>query len=290
MSDFSFAAPRPQEMPPERKRKRRLPPPAAVVLALLAVGCGLCGVIAPGDPGHMDLAHCGVPPCGEFWFGTDAMGRDLFAMIWHGGRTSLLVGFGAAGVSAGIAAAAGSLCGLAPRWLEALLDRLMEILLSVPALLLTVLLQAILGKATAASLIVVIGATGWTPMARVVAGEVRRLRACDYVAASRAMGGGFFHILRRHLAPNFLTAMLPMAVMNVGGAIASEATLSFMGIGLPVEEVSWGSMLSLSEQALLGGQWWMIVIPGGFLIAALLSVTSLGNRLRKDSGRRHSNL
>ena len=116
---------------------------------------------------------------------------------------------------------------------------------------------------------------------KVVRTEVRVLRESEYVQAAKCMGGSFFHILRVHLAPNFLPSILFMVIMNVRSAILAESTLSFLGIGLPLEIISWGSMLSLSEKALLTGSWWIIVIPGLFLIATLLSLTEIGNAVRR---------
>ena len=150
---------------------------------------------------------------------------------------------------------------------------------------LIVLLQAVLGKASALSLSIVIGLTSWMSIAKVVRTEVRVLRSSEYVQASHCMGGSFFHILRVHLAPNFLPSILFMVIMNVRGAILAESTLSFLGLGLPLEVVSWGSMLSLSEKALLTGSWWIIVIPGVFLVATLLSLTEIGNAVRKRANR-----
>ena len=126
--------------------------------------------------------------------------------------------------------------------------------------------------------------------AGIVAHTPRQLRHSEYVLAARAMGGGFFHVLMRHLFPNFFSAILFMVVMNLRGAIVAESTLSFLGLGLPLEAVSWGSMLSLSEKALLSGAWWVILIPGAFLIAVLLCVTNLGNYLRRQASRKESNL
>ena len=168
--------------------------------------------------------------------------------------------------------------------------RLTEIFLSIPSLLLIVLLQAVLGKAGVVSLSVVIGVTGWTGMAKVVRAEVRRLRESEYVLAARCMGAGFFHVLRRHLAPNFFSSIMFMAVMSIRSAIAAESTLSFMGLGLPLEVVSWGSMLSLAEKALLSGAWWIILIPGAFLVVTLLCVTSIGSWLRGEGNDQGSNL
>ena len=221
--------------------------------------------------------HSSEAPSKEFWFGTDTMGRDIFAMIWYGGRVSLLIGALSTGISTALAVLFGTVSGLAPRWLDDLLMRLTEIFLSIPSLLLIIFLQAVLGKANVWSLpkpsanightqhrhhqehagdqydppraaeqrilliiflqavlgkanvwslSLVIGVTGWTSIAKVVRSEVLRLRNSEYVMASRCMGGGFFHILRRHLAPNFFSSIMFMVVMNVRAAIAAESTLS----------------------------------------------------------------
>ena len=260
------------------------------ILAALLLGCLCCWLFKPKDPAYMDLFHASQAPSREFWFGTDTMGRDIFSMIWFGGRVSLSIGALSTAVSTGIAILFGTVSGMAPKWLDGLLMRGTEIFLSIPSLLLVVFLQAALGKAGVLSLSLVIGLTSWTSIAKVVRSEVRRLRGSEYVLASRCMGGGFFHILRQHLAPNFFSSIMFMVVMNVRSAIAAESTLSFMGIGLPLETISWGSMLSLSEQALLSGAWWIILIPGGFLVAAMLCMASIGNWLRDGGSQGSSNL
>lgn len=282
----------PPPEPPARPEKpgRDLPVLSLVLLALLVLGCLVFPLFLSKSPVYMDLSHPNTAPCGAFWFGTDAMGRDIFSMVWHGGRLSLCIGAGAAALSAVFAIVFGAASGCAPGWLDALLMRLTEILLSVPSLLLIVLLQAALGEATVLSLSLVIGATGWTSIAKVVRTQVRQLRASEYILAARTMGGGFFHILWRHLTPNLLPSILFMVVMNIRGAIAAESTLSFMGIGLPLEVITWGSMLSLAENALLPGAWWIIVIPGAFLAGTLLCMTELGNYLQKTINRKESNL
>lgn len=283
---------RPLPPAPAAKPQRRQGAPvlSAVLLSAIATGCLACGLFAAKDPSYMDLEHCAVPPGSAFWFGTDTMGRDIFSMIWHGGRLSLFIGVTAAAASTALGVVFGAVSGCAPGWLDAALMRLTEIWLSVPSLLLTVLLQAALGRASPLSLSLVIGASGWTAIAKVVRTEVRQLRNSEYILAAKAMGGGFFYLLRRHLAPNFIPSILFMVVMNVRTAIAAESTLSFMGLGLPLETVTWGSMLSLSEKALLSGAWWIILIPGGFLTVTLLCVTSLGDYLRKSASRRERNL
>ena len=192
----------------ERRKRRNLPLPSAILLAVIVLGCLCCELFIPKDPAYMDLFNYTQAPNSEFWFGTDTMGRDVFSMIWYGGRISLCIGFLATLISTTIAVVFGSVSGLAPKWLDDLLMRFTEIVLSIPSLLLVVLIQAILGKANVLSISLVIGVTGWTSSAKVVRTEVRVLRSSEYVQASHCMGGSFFHILRVHLAPNFLPSIL----------------------------------------------------------------------------------
>lgn len=277
---------------PVQKPKRRLGRTAfaAAVLAAIVLGCALSGLWLPGDPGEMDLLSAGLAPSAAHPFGTDTMGRDVFRMIWHGGRVSLGVGALATLISTLAAVAVGALSGMAPRWLDGMLMRLTEILMSVPSLLTVILIQAALGRTGAVGLSLAIGLTSWQSVAKVVRAEVRQMRACEYVVASKCMGGGFFHVLARHLAPNFLPSVMFMVVMNLRGAIVAESTLSFMGVGLPLETVSWGGMLSLAERAMTGGAWWIVAFPGLFLTVVLVCVTDLGNALRRSVGRGESKL
>lgn len=275
---------------PKRHRAEGFPWVSLAVLAVIVLGCLACDLLMTHDPTYLDLAHCSEAPNGTFFFGTDALGRDLFSGIWYGGRISLTIGVLATLLSTAVATVYGTVSGLAPQWLDTLLMRLTELFLSVPNLLLIVFLQAILGQANAVSISVTIGLTSWAGIAKIVRTEVRQLRHSEYVLAARAMGGGFFHVLMRHLFPNFFSAILFMVVMNLRGAIVAESTLSFLGLGLPLEVISWGSMLSLAEKALLSGAWWVILLPGAFLIAVLLCVTNLGNYLRRQASRKESNL
>nr|WP_277935303.1 ABC transporter permease [Parablautia muri] len=272
------------------KRYSKKPALSFCLLAVIVLGCLGCELFMPKDPLYMDLANYSHRPDKEFWFGTDTMGRDLFSMLWYGGRISLLIGFLATAISTLTAIIFGAVSGLAPGWLDMLLMRFTEILLSVPNLLLVVLLQAVLGQVNVWSISFVIGITGWASIAKVVRTEVRQIRGSEYVIASKCMGAGFFHVLWNHLAPNFISAIMFMVVMNVRSAILSESTLSFMGIGLPLDIISWGSMLTLADQALLSGAWWMIVFPGVFLVATLVCITNLGSALKRGVGGSESNL
>lgn len=288
---FSVVGIRPEPpAPKKKKRDRDFPWISVMLLMCIVLGCLFVPMLIDKDPGYMDLENCNVSPNGRFLFGTDSLGRDIFSGIWYGGRISITVGFLATLISTGIAILYGSVSGIACGWLDGLLMRFMEIFLSVPALLLMLFLQAILGQTNVLSLSVVIGVTSWASMAKVIRTEVRQLRTSEYVVAAKCIGGGFFHTLGVHLAPNFIASIMFMVVMNIAGAIATESTLSFMGMGLPLETISWGSMLSYVDQALLTTSWWIILIPGAFLVALMMCLTNIGNYLRKSANRKESNL
>lgn len=270
--------------------KKKFPVFSLLILMIIVIGCFGCGLFLTKDPRYMDLAHFDAAPNKEFLFGTDSMGRDIFSMIWYGGRISLLIGFLATLLSTFLAVLVGSAAGYAPAWADGILMRATELILSVPSLLLTIFLQAAAGKANRYSLAVVIGLTSWMGMAKVVRTEILQLKNTEYVLAAKCLGGGFFHLLWRHLVPGLVPSILFMVVMNVKNAMAAEATLSFMGLGLPVEEISWGSMLSLSENAFLTHAWWSVLIPGLFLVGTIFCLTNIGNYMRKSINKRHSNL
>ena len=287
---FTVVGIRPAESAaPAVKEKKHFPVVSAVLLGTIAVLCLFAELVMTKDPGYLDLMNCSKPPCAEFLFGTDPLGRDIFSCIWYGGRISICIGFLATAISAFIALVYGSISGMAPDWLDAVMMRFTEIFLSVPSLLVIIFIQAILGEANVLSISFVIGITGWCSICKVVRTEVRQLRQAEYVQAARAMGSGFFHLLHRHLAPNFVSSIMFMVVMNIRSAIAAESTLSFMGMGLPLETISWGSMLSLSEKALMTKSWWIILIPGAFLVCLLMCVTNIGNYMRMRLNRRESN-
>ena len=202
----------------------------------------------------------------------------------------MFIGFAATLISTFIAVSYGMLAGIASEKLDDLLMRFSEIILALPSLLLIILLQAVVGNTGVISLAVVIGLTSWMTVAKIVRSEVRQLSRSEFIFAARAMGGGFYYLLRRHFWPNLLPAIMFMLVTNVSSAIASEATLSFLGIGLPVEVISWGSMLSMADRALLTNCWWVIVIPGLFLVTTLVCLADIGNYLRKSTSMRDSYL
>jgi peptide/nickel transport system permease protein len=276
----------------ERKRKWWAGKPvfSLLILGIIIIACVGCDFFMTHDPTYMNLTSYNQAPNREFWFGTDTMGRDIFSMILYGGRISLFIGIIATALSTFIAVVYGSISGIAPGWLDECMMRFTEILLSIPSILIIIFVQALMGEDNVLVISFVIGITSWMSIAKIVRTEVRQIRESEYVIASRCMGAGFWHLLRVHLLPNFVSSIMFMVVMNVRGAIVAESTLSFLGIGLPIEVISWGSMLSLAEKALMTNSWWMILIPGIFLVITLMCITNIGNYIRQNVNQKQSNL
>ncbi len=262
-------------------KNKKLPWISLLMLVFIVGGCILADVIGKTNFAYMDTDRVSLSPGKGALFGTDMMGRDLFSLIWHGGRVSLTIGFLSGMISTTMAVIYGCISGFFSDYVDEFLMRLADILLSIPGLLLVIFLQAILGKASIVSLSIVIGLTGWFSMAKVVRTEVKRFKASEFVIASKCMGGSFLHIVWHHFLPNLLPSIMFMIVMNIRGAIVTESTLSFMGLGLPIQVISWGSLLTQAERCLTTGAWWIFMIPGLFLVALVLSLTNIGNFVRK---------
>ncbi|MBW9149022.1 ABC transporter permease [Clostridium sp. CM028] len=260
------------------------------MLLTIILGCIFYGIITKVDPSYMDLGNINVAPNSNFYFGTDSLGRNIFTMIWYGGRISLFIGVLATIISTTIAIVVGSLSGVASELVDDIMMRFTEIALSIPSILAMIFIQAMIGQANPVSLSIVIGLTSWMNISKIVRSEVRQIRNSGYILAAKCAGGKFFYILKKHLLPNFISSIMFMVVINIGSAIAIESTLSFLGIGLPLEIISWGSMLSLSEKALLSNYWWIILIPGIFLVVTLVCITNIGNYVRKKNNKEFSNL
>lgn len=251
-----------------------------IVLLIIVSGCIFADAFIPYDPHFMNLSQINTPPGLKHFFGTDTLGRDIFSMIWYGGRISLFIGFFATFISTVIAITYGCIEGLADEKIDDILMRLSDILMSIPQVLMVVFIQAIFGEANIFSISIVIALTGWMEVAKIVRSEVKQIKNSDYVLAAKTMGGSFFYILWNHLGPNFISAIMFMVISKIAGAIAMEATLSFLGIGLSVDVVSWGTLMSLSQKAMLSGNWWILFIPGFFLILTIICITELGEFIK----------
>lgn len=263
---------------------------SAAVLTVIILCCLFAEAIAPFGKAEMDSCAVNISPGGVHIFGTDSMGRDLFSMLLYGGRVSIYIGLGAAAVSTVIAVIYGAVSGMAGRRTDSVMMGFAELIMSIPSVLLVLFLQAIWGNPSATSVALAIGMTGWMNMAKVVRSEVRQIGKSDYILAAGTMGAGFGYTLKKHLLPNFISSIMYMAVTAIGQAIIAESTLSFLGLGLPLTTVSWGSLMSISESALLSNCWWLIVIPGTVLVITLVCITQVGEYIRKENNRMHSNL
>lgn len=274
----------------KNKKNKNIPYISVGILILIILCCCFNKQVMNHDPKYMDLINSSLSPNKEFYFGTDSMGRDIFSMIWYGGKISLFIGILSTIISTFIGIVYGSISGIASELIDDIMMRLTEIILSIPSILVIIFVQAILGKSTPISISIVIGITSWMNIAKVVRSEVRQIRNSEYILAARTMGGSYMYIIYQHLVPNFISSIMFMVVTNIGTAIGTESTLSFLGIGLPLEIISWGSMLSLSEQSLLTNQWWVILIPGIFLVTTLVCITNIGNYIRKLNNKKLSNI
>ncbi len=267
-----------------------IPVISCLLLAIIVLGCVFAPVLANHDPTMFYLDHLNKAPDSAFYFGTDSLGRDIYSIIWYGGRISLTVGVLSMAIATAIGLLYGCISGMGTDTMDNVMMRTAELISSIPSILLMLLLLAILDSPSVVTLSIVIGVTQWMNLARMTRTEIRQIRSSDYILAARAMGATFPHILRHHLLPNVLSPLLFMIISLIGTAMTTEATLSFLGIGLPVEIVSWGTMLSLSSRALLTNSWWIICIPGFFLVATLTAITRVGHALRHHAVRSASNL
>jgi len=252
---------------------------ALVVLAAVVVAVA-APALAPGDPIKNSLLDRLTPPTwgGEHPLGTDTLGRDVASRLLHGARVSLLVGFSAvllAGVSGVVL---GLVSGWYRGWLDDVLMRLGDVQLAFPVLVLAVAVLAVLG-ASVMNLILVLGVTGWITYARIVRGEVLTLRERDFVAAARALGADDAWILRRHLLPNVLPPITVVATFSVARTIVAEASLSFLGLGIPAPAPSWGAMLDEGRNYITTG-WWLALFPGLAILLLVLGINLVGDWLR----------
>lgn len=269
---------------------------ARAALILLAVFT-FASIAAPifvsisGDPDAVDLALRFQSPSSAHLLGTDELGRDVFARMLWGGRVSLAVGFSAAMLSLLIGSAVGAIAGYRRGWIDATVMRLIEIVVSFPLLFLVLAIVAIAGP-SASTVVLALGLTGWPTEARLVRGEMLRLREVDYALAARASGASSWRIIFRHLLPHAIAPAIASASFGVAIAILSESALSFLGLGVPLPRASWGNILAGATNH-LGDAWWLALFPGLAIFLAAASFSLLGDELRRrldprlESGRRH---
>ena len=263
---------------------------AALVVCILLIGAALLAPwIAPQNPYDLlqiDIFDAKLPPMSVGFsgmthvLGTDGQGRDMLSAMLYGLRTSLSVGLIAGGLALSIGASLGLLAAYAGGRLDALLMRLVDLMLGFPTILVALMILAVFGQGTW-KVILALVFVQWAYFARAARAaalvEVNR----DYVEAARCLGLSRSRILFRHLLPNCLPPLIVIGTIQVASAIAAEATLSFLGIGLPITEPSLGLLISNGYQVLLAGLYWISVFPGLLLLAVVFSISIVGDRLRE---------
>lgn len=260
------------------------------ILSIILLGCLFAPFVTNNDPTYMNLGSQYQHPNNQYPFGTDSMGRDIYSRIWHGGRVSIFIGLLSSFISTFIGIIYGSISGYVEKSIGGMMMRFIDIMLSIPSILIMILIQSISGVDSYLSIAFVIAITSWMTIAKVVRSEVMELKHREFVYAAKIMGASFRHILIKHLIPNFLPAIIYMSVMNIISAIIMESTLSFLGMGIPIELASWGSMLSQGQDAILGNRWWIILIPGLFIIITLICINNIAEYIRKINNKKLNNL
>jgi peptide/nickel transport system permease protein len=275
--------------------------PMAMVAGLTALLCLVAAVgapwLAPHNPydlASIDLSDARLPPAWmdggsvKFLLGTDDQGRDILSTIMYGARISLFVGLAAVAVSVVLGVGLGLLSGFVGGRIDAFIMRVCDVMLSFPALLVALLIDGV-GRAmfpnahdtlAFAVLIIAIALTGWVKFARTVRGSTLVERNKEYVQAARVIGVSKARIMMRHVLPNVMGPVLVLTTIDIGQAILAEATLSFLGVGVPPTSPSLGTLIRIGNDFLFSGEWWITIFPGLMLVLIALSVNLLGDWLR----------
>jgi peptide/nickel transport system permease protein len=231
----------------------------------------------PFAPGDIDLKSNYLPPGGEHLLGTDRLGRDVLSGLVHGTRYALTVGLVSVGISLLIGVLLGAAAGYFGGWVDLALSRLFELWSAIPALLLIITASAMFPPSLF-FVMAIIGLTGWVGIARITRSQFLQVRANDYVAAARALGYADRRIMFVHIMPNAIAPVLVPAAFGVAGAILAESGLSFLGIGVPAETITWGAVLAGSRSN--AAAWWLAVVPGFAIFLTVTFYNLLGDGLR----------
>ena len=275
--------------------------PVAMIAAVVAALCVFSAVMAPWVAPHnpldlasLDLIDARLPPAwmaegkAKYLLGTDDQGRDILSALMYGSRISLLVGLASVLVSVVVGVGLGLLSGFVGGRVDAFIMRVCDVMLSFPSILIALLIDGV-GRAMFPNahetlaftvLIVAISLTGWVQYARTVRGSTMVERQREYVQAARVIGVSSARIMRRHVLPNVMGPVLVLATIHIATAIITEATLSFLGVGVPPTSPSLGTLIRVGQDFLFSGEWWITIFPGVVLVMISLSVNLLGDWLR----------
>lgn len=256
------------------------------VLALLVLTAVFADVLAPYDPTlPVPGAKISMPPAWmeggspNLILGTDRQGRDLLSRLLYGARVTLIVAVTGTAVAGGIGMLLGIIAGYSGGIVDQAIMRLTDAWLALPFLMFAIFLAALMGPGIK-NIVIVFGLIYWTRYARVIRGEVLTLRERDFVRLAQVAGLSNFRIIMRHIVPNIINTWMVLASLTVGVVIVTEASLSFLGLGVPPPTPAWGLMLAEARTTLLAGQWWLTIFPGLCISAVVLAANLLGDWLR----------
>ena len=257
----------------------------ALILFTVAFVALFANFLAPHNPEIGSLAARFKPPVWmaggsmEYPLGTDQLGRDVLSRLIFGARVSMVVGFTAVIFAGIVGTTLGIVSGYLGGWVDQVIMRLTDTWLALPPLMFAIFLAAIVGPSMW-NIVIILGLTYWTRYARVVRGEVLSLKEREFVRLAIVAGCSKWSIMWRHIMPNIINSTIVLGTLMLGVVIITEATLSFLGVGVPPPEPAWGLMLSDGKQALMVGRWWLTVLPGCCIMLMVLSANLLGDWLR----------
>ncbi|OBF06154.1 peptide ABC transporter permease [Mycobacterium sp. ACS4054] len=252
---------------------------AGLLIAFVVAVALFPAVFTGADPAYADPAQSLLPPSRAHWFGTDLQGHDVYARTVYGARASVTVGLGAALAVFVVGGALGALAGFYGGWIDAVVSRVSDVFFGLPLLLAAIVLMQVLHHRTVWTVIAILALFGWPQVARIARGSVLAVRASDYVVAAKALGLSRFQILLRHVLPNALGPVIAVATIALGVFIVTEATLSYLGVGLPATVVSWGGDINLAQTRLRAGSP-ILFFPAGALAITVLAFMMMGDALR----------
>jgi peptide/nickel transport system permease protein len=265
---------------------RRLPVLSLAILVPFVLIALFADYIAPYDPTEpIPGAKIFEPPAwmpggnADALLGTDFQGRDLLSRLIFGARVSLIVGVAGTVVAGGIGTALGILAGYLGGWVDQLIMRVTDAWLALPALVFAIFLATMVGPSMW-NIVIILGLVYWTRYSRVIRGEVLSLREREFVKLAEIAGAGRARVIIRHILPNVLNSTMVLASLTIGVVIIAEASLSFLGVGVPPPEPAWGSMLADGRSMLMVGDWWLTVFPGLGILLVVLATQLLGDWLR----------
>ena len=266
----------------QRLLRNRVAVAGALTLLLITFACVLLPLLLKLDADHTQPALRNLPPSGRFWFGTDGVGRDLFARVLVGGRTSLLVGLASTAVSVLVGVSYGAVAGFYGGKVDEAMMRLVDFMYGLPYMFLVILIMLLFSEKARGDMLPVFLALGlvqWLTMARIVRGQVLTLRRQEFVLAAELLGASDARILVRHVLPNVVGVIVVYATLMVPSVIILESFLSFLGLGVAL---SWGQLVSDGVAVVnpVRSYWWLLLWPSTFLGITLLSLNFIGDGLR----------